>query len=178
MVMTESEELREQARNQHIAGETTAAIALLTEAIQQDPGNTLIAMDMVQIFIDINELEQATGLFNKLPELDKQSDTGKMLQGQLTVRNLAADTEGIIALQARIAVNAQDYGAHFDLAICLVAEHDYQQAMEHLFEILTREPEFKEGAAREMIIALTDKLAPNEPALAQSFRRRLANTLL
>ena len=174
---TNIDELREQARSKHIAGETMEAINLLTAAIQQDPSNTLIAMDMVQIFIDINELEQAKGLYSKLPDVDKESNTGKVLLGQLTFRDLAANTEGKAALQARISNDAQDYAAHFDLAICLVAEHDYKQAMESLFFILANEPEFKEGAAREMIVALNDMLAPNEPELAQSFRRRLANML-
>lgn len=169
--------MREQARNKHIAGETVEAIGLLTEAMQQDPSNTLVAMDMVQIFIDINELESAKGLYNKLPDTDKESDTGKALLGQLTFCDFAANTEGKAILQARISNDAQDYAAHFDLAICLVAEHDYQQAMESLFTILTQEPEFKDGAAREMIITLTDMLAPNEPELAQLLRRRLANML-
>ena len=174
---TNIDELREQARSKHIAGETIEAMNLLTKAIQQDPSNTLVAMDMVQIFIDINELEQAKDLYNKLPDTDKESDTGKALLGQLTFCDLAANTEGKTALQTRINNDAQDHAAHFDLAICFVAEHDYQQAMESLFLILTNEPEFKEGAAREMIITLTDMLAPNEPELAQSFRRRLANML-
>jgi len=171
------DELREQARSKHIAGETIEAINLLTEAIQQEPANTLVAMDMVQIFIDINELEQAKGLYNKLPDVDKESNTGKVLLGQLTFRNLAANTEGKAALQARISNDEQDHAAHFDLAVCFVAEHDYKQAMDSLFLILANEPEFKEGAAREMIVALIDMLAPNDPELAQSFRRRLANML-
>jgi len=170
-------ELRERARSLHIAGETADAIGLLTQAIQQDPSNTLVAMDMVQIFIDIDELEPAKNLFNKLPDLDKESDTGKALLGQLNVRDLAGKTEGKAALQARINNDAKDHDAHFDLAICLVAEHDYKQAMDSLFVILAQEPDFKEGAAREMIISLTDILAPNEPELAQTFRRRLANLL-
>ena len=174
---TNIDELREQARSKHIAGETIEAINLLTAAIQHDPSNTLVAMDMIQIFIDINELDPAKALYNKLPDADKESDTGKMLLGQLTIRELAANTEGKTALQARISHDAQDYAAHFDLAICFVAEHDYQQAMESLFLILTNEPEFKEGAAREMIITLTEMLVPNEPELAQLFRRRLANML-
>jgi len=177
MVTTNSDELREQARSKHMSGETAEAIGLLTQAIQQDPGNTLVAMDMVQIFIDINELEPAKGLYNKLPETDKESETGKALLGQLTIRDLAAKTDGKVVLQARVSNNDDDQDARFDLAICLVAEHDYQQAMDSLFEILTREPDYKDGAAREMIITLTDMLATNEPQLAKEFRRRLANTL-
>jgi len=175
--MAQSDELREQARNKHIAGDTMAAIALLTQAIQQDPTNTRVAMDMVQIFIDIGELEQATDLFNKLPDADKETNTGRGLLGQLTIHDLASKTEGKLALQNRISENNHDHEAHFDLAICLVAEHDYQQALDSLFGILMREPEFKEGAAREMIISLADMLEPNEPQLAKDCRRRLGNIL-
>jgi len=176
-VYRQSDELRQQARAKHIAGDTVGAITLLTQAIQQDPANTRVAMDMVQIFIDMNELGQATALFNKLPNLDKESDTGKALIGQLTILDLASKTDGKETLQSRINADANDHDARFDLAICLVAEHDYQQAMDNLFEILKSEPEYRESAAREMIINLTNIVAPNEPELAQQFRRRLGSTM-
>lgn len=176
-VARESDELREQARQKHIAGKTVEAISLLTQAIQQDPANTRVAMDMVQVLLDIGELEQAKVLFNKLPDSDKEADTGKALIGQLTFKDLAAKTEGKAALVARIEANADDHDAHFDLAVCLVAEHDYQQAMEHLFAIFDKEPEYREGAAREMIVNLSNMLATSEPALAQEFRRRLGSAL-
>lgn len=178
MATIQPDELREQARSKHIAGDTIGAIRLLTQAIQQDPTNTHVAMDMVQIFIDINEIEQATALYNQLPDMDKDGDTGKVLLGQLTFHDLASKTDGKVELKARIKTNENDHDAYFDLAICHVAEHDYEQAMDNLFEIMKRDPEFKEGAAREMIITLTDMLAPNEPEMAKLFRRRLANSLV
>ena len=58
-----------------------------------------------------------------------------------------------------------------------MAEHDYKQAMEHLFTIFDKEPGFKDGAAKELIIALTNMLAPNDPQLAQEFRRRLGSSV-
>ena len=176
-VFRQSDDLREQARHKHMAGDTMEAINLLTRAIKQDPANTRIAMDMVQIFLDINELEQAKSLFNKLPDNDKNSDAGKSLVGQLTFCDLAKNTEGKASLLACIADNPEDNNARFDLSICMVAEHDYKQAMNYLFEIFDKEPDYKEGAAREMIINLTNMLAPNEPELAQEFRRRMGNAL-
>lgn len=176
-VSRQSDELREQARQKHIAGDTIEAISLLTQAIQQDPSNTRVAMDMVQVLLDIGELEQAKALFNKLPDSDKETDTGRTLIGQLTIKDLAGKTEGKAALVARIEANAEDHDAHFDLAICLVAEHDYQQAMEHLFAIFDKNPEYKDGAAREMIITLSNMLSANEPQLAQECRRRLGSAL-
>jgi putative thioredoxin len=176
-VARESDELREQARQEHIAGKTVEAISLLTRAIQQDPTNTRVAMDMVQVLLDIGELEQAKVLFNKLPDSDKETDTGRALIGQLTFKDLAAKTEGKAALVARIEANAEDHDAHFDLAVCLVAERDYQQAMEHLFAIFDKEPEYRDGAAREMIVNISNMLATSEPVLAQEFRRRLGSAL-
>lgn len=172
-----SDELREQAREKHMAGETPEAIMLMTQAIQQDPGNTRVAMDMVQIFIDIGELEQARGLFNRLPDVDKESQLGKSLIGQLKFKDLAARTEGMDALNHRLAQNANDHDARFDLVVCLVAVNDYEAAMDHLFTILAAEPEYREGAAKEMIISLINTLAPNDPPLAASYRQRLASQM-
>ena len=176
-IFRSSDEMREKARTLHMGGETVKAINLLTQAIQEDPTNTRVALDMVQVMIDIGELEQARTLFNKLPEKDKSGDTGRSLTSQLTFKQLAAKTTGKDELLRRIASKLDDYDAHFDLSICLVAEHDYRQAMDHLFAILRQEPDYKQGAAREMIISLINMLVSNEPELAQEFRRRLGNEL-
>lgn len=173
----ESDELREQARGKHISGETIEAVQLLTKAIQMDPHNTRVAMDMVQIFVDMGELEQARSLFDRLPERDQQSETGRSLAGQMSFKNLASKTEGKPALQNRLATNRDDHDARFDLAVCFIAEHDYVQAMDNLFLLVEKAPEYKEGAPKEMIISLINMLTPNEPQLAQEFRRRLGNVL-
>ena len=176
-IFRESDEMRELARQKHMAGETVEAVTLLTQAIQKDPGNTRVAMDMVQILLDVGELEQAQSLFERLPEKARDSDTGRALFGQLTFKKHAAKTEGKDVLQARLEANADDHDARFDLAICLVSEHEYVQAMDELFTIFDKEPAYKEGAAREMIINLANRLAVNDPELAQKYRRKLASEL-
>ena len=102
---------------------------------------------------------------------------GRSLLGQLAFADLAAATAGIDALQARLAQDAADHAARFDLAVCFVSQHDYDGAMDHLFAVLESEPEFREGAAREMIVILSNMLATNAPGQAQAYRRRLASLL-
>ena len=174
-VFSQSEALREQARAKHMAGETSEAIMMMSQAIKADPGNTRVAMDMVQIFIDIGEMDQARGLFNRLPERDRESSMGKSLIGQLTFADLASKTEGKALLQARLADSGDDHDARFDLAVCLVAEYDYSMAIDELFTLLQAAPDYKEGAAREMIITIINMLAPNDPEQAGQYRQRLAN---
>ncbi len=176
-IFHQSDELREQARVKHLAGETGDAIVLMSQAIKMEPANTRVAMDMVQIFIDIGELEQAKALFNKLPDRDKETEMGKSLIGQLSFADLAAKTEGLARLQAKLALNSGDHDARFDLAICLVAGYEYNAAIDHLFAILEADPGFREGAAKEMIIAITNMLAPNDNEQATAYRQRLANLL-
>ncbi len=172
-----SDELREQARQKHIAGDTPAAIELLTGAIQADPSNTRIAMDMIQIMLDINVLEQASALFNRLPDKDKQSDTGKALIGQITFKQLAAKTPGLVSLMEQVKLQPADFDARFDLAVCYVAEHGYEEAMNQIFEILNVEPTYKEGAAQELAVTIINMLEANDSQLAQDSRRILSNML-
>lgn len=176
-VFRASDEMRTQAREKHLSGDTPAAIMLLTEAIQKDPSNTRIAMDMVQIFIDTNQVEEANGLFSRLPEADQQSEMGKSISGQLLFKDLAAKTQGIEVLSGKVLASPDDHAARFDLAICQVADYEYQKAMDNLFIIHQADANYKDGAAREMIITLANMLTSTSPELAQEYRRKLANTL-
>jgi putative thioredoxin len=172
-----SDELRLQARDKHLQGDTTGAIQLLTQAIQSDPSNTRVALDMIQILLDIDQIDTAVLLFNKLPDRAKESDTGRLLIGQLTFKQLAAKTAGLSALQAQVAQTPDNAEAGFDLALCLVANHQYDEAMAHLFAVQAQQPDFKNGAAKEMIVTLINMLAPNDPARAQRYRQQLSNLL-
>jgi len=172
-----SDEQREQARALHLAGDTQGAVLLLTQAIQADPTNTRVALDMVQIFLDVGEISQAQGLFNRLPQADRESETGKSVMGQLKFAALAAETDGVEMLEARLSDDANDHQARFDLAVCLVAQHQIDSAVEHLFRIQQAEPDFREGAAREMISLLSNMLTESAPESANAYRRRLANML-
>lgn len=176
-IYRESDELREQARQRHIEGDSHNAILLLTQAIKQDPGNTRVALDMVQVLLDLGETEQARSLFGRLPKSVRDSDMGKAVTGQLLFKDLAAKTEGAEVLVARLAENPDDHDARFDMALCEMARHGYPAAMDHLFHILATEPDYRDGAARELVATIANMLTPNEPELAQEYRRRLANML-
>lgn len=176
-VSHESDELRSQAREKHIEGDTSAAIMLLTQAIQKHPSNTRVAMDMVQIFIDISDLANAESLFQRLPERVKDTDTGRSLNDQLIFAKAAAKTDGIDALKQRIAENNNDYQANFDLSLCLMTQHEPTLALDELFWIIKAKPEFRDGAAKEMAITIIRMIKPNMPESAQAYQRKLNNLL-
>lgn len=173
-VYSQVNELRQAAQEKHMTGDTATAIQLLSQAMQQDPSNTNTAMDMVQIFIDLNEKDQAIALFNQLPNNAKTSDMGKLLTGQLTFLDLASKTNGKSQLQQLLMTTPNDCDANFDLAICLIAEKDYEQAVNHLLDIMKINPDYKDHAAREMAITVINMLAPNNAELSSQLRRKLS----
>lgn len=176
-IVNEIEELRMQARSHHLQGDTSQAIMLLSKAMQQDKSNTLVAMDMVQIFIDLGEVEQASGLFDRLPQSAKDTDTGQSLTGQLWIIEQASKTSGLQSLKETILEEPDNFDARFDCAICEIAEHNYQQALDHLLYIQQHNADYKEGAAREMIVTIINTLAPNNPEMAQQYRTQLGALL-
>lgn len=176
-IFHQSDLMREQAREKHLSGDTPAAMLLLTEAIKADPSNTRVAMDMVQLFIDIGELEQATGLYSRLPEPARETEMGKALNGQLTFATLASKTESIETLQGRLTKNENDFDARFDLSIRQIAQYEYDQAADNLLYILKENSEYKDGAAKEMLITVGNMIAPVNNDLAQDIRRKLSNLL-
>lgn len=173
----ESDVMREQAREKHLAGDTPGAILLLTEAIKSHPSNVRVVLDMVQIFIDIGELQQARSLYERLPEAVRESENGKSLLGQLTVAEFAAKTDGLEVLQQRLADNAGDNQTRFDLVVCLIAQHRYQEGMDQLLTIIDKDPSFRDGVAREMMVTVLNTIKPNHPELADEYQRKLSNLM-
>lgn len=172
------DEMREQARKKHLAGDTENAIITLSEAIQQEPGNTKVALDMVQIFIDIKQFEQANDLFNKLPAAAKDSDMGKSITGQLTFINLAAEKQDIETLTKIIEGDESNQQARFDLAICLTAKYDYEHAIEQLLILHQQDESFQDGAAKELAITLIGMLKATQPEIASRAQTKLSNLLI
>ncbi len=176
-IFHESDLMREQAREKHLAGDTSAAIFQLTEAIKADPSNTRVAMDMVKIFINVGEFEQANSLYLRLPESARETEMGKALSGQLAFTRLAEKIDDIEFLQSRMAANPNDYDARFDLSIRQIAQYQYKEAIDNLLYIHKKDPEYKDGAAKEMLITVANMIAPMNNELAQDIRRKLADQL-
>ncbi len=173
----QSDDLREEARAKHIAGDTPAAIVLLSQAIQMKPANVRVAMDMVQIFIDIGDVANAQGLFNKLPEASVESAIGKSLNDQLFFAKAAAQTAGFNAVQQVLEDQPDDSQAKFDLAMCWMAQHEPRFALDQLLAIVTDDAEFRDGAAREMTVTILRMHKETLPELVEEYQRKLNNLL-
>lgn len=171
------EEMRLEAHEKYMAGDPVGAVALLTQAIQLDPSRTLVALDMVQIMLDLDQIEGANILFNKLPDEAKQSQVGRNIISQMSFKKRAAETPGLVVLSKQLDANPKDHATRLNLAICHIANLHFAEAMTHLFELQTNQPDFENGAPKETIITLCNLIAATDPVLAKRYRQQLNNLL-
>ena len=114
------EALLEQADELRRQGQPEAAASLYAQVLEQDAENAKALSGVIRAYIGAGEMEAARAVFDELSEaLKLQSD----IQGALAALELAEQADGAAAnladLQAKIAQDANDHQARFDLA----AEH-------------------------------------------------------
>jgi putative thioredoxin len=85
----------------------------------------------------------------------------------------AADTS---ALEARLAADADDHEARFELATAKMAAGDRDGAADGLLEIVRRDREWNEGAARKRFLQLLEAQGLEDP-WSSTQRRRLSAVL-
>jgi putative thioredoxin len=79
-------------------------------------------------------------------------------------------------MERRIAANPDDLEARFELAGALMAKGDHDGAADQLLEIVRRNREWNEGAARTRLLQLLEAVGLEDPWAAAQ-RRRLSQIL-
>ena len=79
-------------------------------------------------------------------------------------------------LEQRLAADPDDHQARYDLAGALMAQGDRDGAADALLEIVQRDREWNEGAARTRFLQLLESVGLEDP-WARAQRRRLSALL-
>jgi len=152
------------------AAQTFAAI------LGEDPQNAPAYGGLVRAHVAMGELDQAEALLGTVPvEIATRAEIEAARAGLALARQ--AETAGPVdELRARVEADPADHQARFDLAQALHASGQTEAAIEALLEILRRDRDWNDGAARQQLFTIFDALKPSDP-LAQKGRRRLSSIL-
>jgi len=173
-----AEPLRIAAQEARASGEAELALSLLDDALQADPANDTVQLDMAEIRIDVGQLDAARALLDTLEHKTRDGARLQALQARLKLLAAGggADTA---ALQARLAANGDDLDARLQLANALALKGDYRAALEHLLAIVRRDRKWQDEAARKAMLDLFTLLGGDAQFddLVREFRIALARTL-
>jgi putative thioredoxin len=94
----------------------------------------------------------------------------------LDLAKLAGTSDNSSELEERLAANPADHQTRFDLAVALAARGKKSEALEHLLDLVRRDRNWNEQAARKQLVQLFDAWGPKDEHTIEG-RRRLSSIL-
>ena len=173
---------RQEAAQKVQNGDLDGAIDALKAAIALDPGAMGARMDLAELEMAADRFDAAKQHLDMV-ELnpDQREDAARLdsLKARLATLEAVKDLPETTELLAKVNANPKDHQARHDLAQALIAEGDFEQAMEHLLEIIRTDRKWNEEAARKAMINVFNMLGGNEAygELVSAYRRKLATAL-
>lgn len=169
-------ELLEEADGARIAGDLDQALALYEAVLQRDPENAPAIAGLGQASLAAGNITAATEILNSLPESMRREPPIEGLEAALRLAEQAASVGGASDLQAAVDKDPSDHQARFDLAVALAGSGDKDGAVDHLIEIMRREREWNDEAARKELISFFEAWGPQDPATLAG-RRKMSSVL-
>lgn len=157
----------EEAQQLAQAGDTHSAQARLADALAHDPGNDDLRFDYVKLLIGNGQLgEAAAALAPALAQIPLQLRFEALAQWLNALEFVATDARGhwpLDEFEQRIATNKRDFDTRFAKSRLLIAQGDWEAAMEELLEIIMRDKKWADEAPRKTYVALLELLTPPKP---------------
>jgi putative thioredoxin len=158
------------------AGDLQGAAEAYAIVLQQDQTNAEALAGIARCYLQSGDTERATQMLSVVPP-DKQNIAAvQAVRAALDLAGKAAGASETAALEARIAANPADHEARYDLAIALAASGYKGEALEHLLQIIRRERQWNDEAARKQLLQLFDVWGPKDEFTIEG-RKRLSSIL-
>jgi putative thioredoxin len=129
---------------------------------------------MARVYLAEGDTEQARQTIAMAPA----DSTDPMVQGVRAQLSLAssAPTGATAELEAKLAADANDHQARFDLSLALASSGDLKGAVDHLLAIVQADRDWNDQAARKQLLVVFDA-AGGASEVARDGRRRLSSIL-
>lgn len=165
-----------QQANDHIAaGDFVAALPLLRQAAEESGKQSGIVIRLAQTLLELNRVEEAESLLAGIRMADQDAHF-QQVQAQLQLKKQAAKTPEVTALETALEADPTNLDLIYQLAVQLNQEGYYRKALELLLQILQKNRQFSDGAARKTMTDILAALGKGDP-LAVEFQRKLFTLL-
>lgn len=155
-------------------GDAARALSVFRQVREIAPDDPAVIGGLARALIAASEIDEARTMLEALPvELGTKPEVARA-KAALEVASAPAVDTG--PLEARLAENSDDHEARFDLATAKMAAGDRDGAADALLEIVQRERDWNEGAARQRFLQLLEAQGLGDP-WSSAQRRRLSALL-
>lgn len=155
-------------------GDAERAENIFRQIAEMDPDHPEVVGGLARSLIALGRGDEARDLLDNLPEAGSNDPAVARARAALDIAATpAVDTS---ALEQRLTANPDDHEARFELGNALMAAGRRDEAADALLEVVRRDRNWNEGAARTRFLQLLEAQGLEDP-WARAQRRRLSALL-
>jgi len=152
-------------------GRFADAEALLKQILTENNENAAALILYARCLAERGELGEAEAVLGAVKgDEHKQALAGA--KAQLTFLRQAADLPEVAMLKSRLAQNAGDDEAAYQLAVQQLARQQYEPALDALLKLFVRNRSYQDGLPHKTLLQVFDLLGGDHP-LVTAYRRKL-----
>jgi putative thioredoxin len=155
-------------------GDAARAESIFSQIRDMDPANPTVIGGLARALVASGKPDEARALLDPLDEAQARHPAIARARAALEVA--AAPAADVSAEEARLAANPDDLEARFAVAQARLAAGDRDAAADELLEIIARDREWNEGAARTRFLQMLEAAGFEDP-WGRAQRRRLSALL-
>ncbi len=161
-------------------GDTGVASALFAQVLNHEPDNPDAIAGLARCHIEAGESAEARALLDRVDDAQADHPAITGARSALAIAEQVAASAGSsddrATLEARLAADADDHQARFDLAMVHYSANEREASVDQLLEIVRRDAEWNEAAARSQLLTLFEAFGQTDPVTIAA-RRRLSSIL-
>lgn len=167
-------ELVEEGKKILAEGDAETAAQVFQEVLAQDPSNAPAAAGLLRCLVAVGDVDSAKTMLEQMtPEMARHGEVAAVRTAIELQESAAAGAGQTAELRRRLAVDAQDHQARFDLAMAYWGVGEQEAAVDELLDVFRRDRTWNDDAARKQLLKLFEALGFSHP-LAVTGRRRLS----
>jgi putative thioredoxin len=175
LIPTPGEKLRRTARALVNQGDFDEAERQLRSALELEPANHAVRLDLVELLLAKNSQAEADAMFASIPERERD-ERAERLYGVLALWKRSQQLPPLEELEVKLAANPDDLPARLALGERLVADRRYEPALAALLQVVRRDRGAMRTSARKLMVEVFN-LAEDQADLVSEYRKLLAGAL-
>ena len=157
-------------------GDVQGAAEIFADVLQEHKHNPVALAGLARCYLQTGDIARAEQMIALVPPDAKNVAAVERVKAALELARKAGQEDKRGELEARLQANPADQQARFDLAVALAARGQKTEAVEHLLELVRRERNWNEQAARKQLVQLFEAWGAKDPVTIDG-RRRLSSLL-
>ena len=158
------------------SGDAERAVSIFRQIQEMAPDNAEVLSGLARALVAAGQADEAQAVLDSTPEAAANDPAIARARSAVELAGAAPPGADAADYERRISANPDDHEARYELAGALMARGERDAAADQLFEIIARDRDWNEGAARKRLLQFMEVVGLEDP-WASTQRRRLSAIL-